>query len=531
MLYTKDKDDAVSSFNLIGAEDNILSTARPGEGDTAEFYTYTKDLRESTINIVGKDGISQKTYSYTDYGETTEQGENDFYNEICYGGDVYDKTTGLYYLNARYYSPENGSFLTQDTYRGSRSKTETLNLYGYCAGNPINYTDPSGHWAAALVIAGIGGAMGAYDAYNTAKERKYKGWKKKAYIAGCTVFGAVNPCKILKGIKVGYKVYKAARYSKKARAAYKASKAAKKAKAKPKSTVVMKKNAKAKLKSKPAARNSKGIKKLQKSAGGTIGCFTAGTKIHTKDGFKAIESIKVGDYVWSENPETHEKAVKKVKKIFVREKDSVVRLSINGEAIETTNEHPFYVQGHGWTNASELKVGDKVRLEDGTAGTVEKAKHVALDIPVTVYNFEVEDFHTYYVSEQKVLVHNTCAATEKNLSTNRKAEILRENRIRGAAYEKEKYAEFSKVHSHSAEQVTIRTASGTKIRVDAIGYDAEGKLVIQEFKSSQSAGFTKNQKKAFPELAKTGGIVVGREKGKFKGGDIIPPTKVKVIRP
>ena len=155
------------------------------------------------------------------------------------------------------------------------------------------------------------------------------------------------------------------------------------------------------------------------------------------------------------------------------------------------------MQGHGWTNASELKVGDKVRLEDGATGTVEKAKHVKLDIPVTVYNFEVEDFHTYYVSEQKVLVHNTCAMTEKNLSTNRKAEILRENRIRGAAYEKEKYAEFSKVHSHSAEQVTIRTASGTKIRVDAIGYDAEGKLVIQEFKSSQSAGFTKNQKRLF----------------------------------
>ena len=72
------------------------------------------------------------------------------------------------------------------------------------------------------------------------------------------------------------------------------------------------------------------------------------------------------------------------------------------------------MEEHGWTNASDLKVGDKVRLEDGTTGTVEKAKHVALDNPVTVYNFEVEDFHTYYVSEQKVLVHNTCAATAKN---------------------------------------------------------------------------------------------------------------------
>ena len=415
VLYTKDKDDAVSSFNLIGAEDNILSTARLGENETVDFYTYTKDLRESTINVVGKDGISQKTYSYTDYGETTEQGENDFYNEICYGGGVYDKTTGLYYLNARYYSPENGSFLTQDTYRGSRSKTETLNLYGYCAGNPINYTDPSGHWVVAAIGAGIGGAMGAYDGYKYAKKKGYKGWKKYAVIAGGAVLGAVNPFKVLKALKIGYKGYKAVKYTKKFRTAYKTTKTTRKAKAKPKVTVVMKKNTKSKLKSKPAQRNSKGIKKLQKSAGGTIGCFTAGTKIHTKDGFKDIETIKAGDYVWSENPETHEKALKKVKKIFVREKDSVVRLSINGEAIETTNEHPFYVEGHGWTNASDLKAGDKVRLEDGTAGIVEKAKHVALDAPVTVYNFEVEDFHTYYVSEQKVLVHNTCAATKKNV--------------------------------------------------------------------------------------------------------------------
>ena len=76
------------------------------------------------------------------------------------------------------------------------------------------------------------------------------------------------------------------------------------------------------------------------------------------------------------------------------------------------------MEGHGWTNASDLKVGDKVRQEDGTAGTVEKAKHAALDTSVTVYNFEVEDFHTYYVSEQKVLVHNTCAATKKNVQKN-----------------------------------------------------------------------------------------------------------------
>ena len=145
MLYTTDENSNMTSFNYIGAEDNILLTARPAEKGQADFYTYTKDIRESTVNIIGADGKSAITYEYDDYGETTALGSQSFYNEICYGAGVYDKTTGLYYLNARYYSPETGNFLTRDTYRGDRSRTATLNLYGYCAGNPINYTDPRGH--------------------------------------------------------------------------------------------------------------------------------------------------------------------------------------------------------------------------------------------------------------------------------------------------------------------------------------------------------------------------------------------------
>lgn len=35
-------------------------------------------------------------------------------------------------------------------------------------------------------------------------------------------------------------------------------------------------------------------------------------------------------------------------------------------------------------------------------------QHEILERPVTVYNFEVEDFHTYYVSNSAILVHNAC---------------------------------------------------------------------------------------------------------------------------
>ncbi len=40
---------------------------------------------------------------------------------------------------------------------------------------------------------------------------------------------------------------------------------------------------------------------------------------------------------------------------------------------------------------------------------LEKVQHEILESPVKVYNFEVEDFHTYFVGEEQVWVHNICA--------------------------------------------------------------------------------------------------------------------------
>ena len=173
ILYTTDENSDTTSFNLVGAEDNIILTARSSD-DGADFYSYTKDIRESTVNLVGKDGTAPVSYTYSDHGETDIHGDQDFYNEICYTAGVYDDTTGLYYLNARFYDPEDAVFMSQDTYRGDRSRTGTLNLYSYCAGNPISYTDPSGHafWGV------VGAALGAYDGYKYAKKKKLKGWKK-----------------------------------------------------------------------------------------------------------------------------------------------------------------------------------------------------------------------------------------------------------------------------------------------------------------------------------------------------------------
>ena len=65
---------------------------------------------------------------------------------------------------------------------------------------------------------------------------------------------------------------------------------------------------------------------------------------------------------------------------------------------------------------------------------------------------------------------------------------------------------FSQNCSDAVEQITIKTSSGVKTRVDAIGLDTNGNDVIQEYKSSLTAPLTNNQARAFQEIFENGGI-------------------------
>ena len=69
-------------------------------------------------------------------------------------------------------------------------------------------------------------------------------------------------------------------------------------------------------------------------------------------------------------------------------------------------EHPFWVVGYGFKPAKDLKAGDYVETADGEQLLITNVEKETLAEPVPVYNFEVEDWHTYYVSEEEVLVHN-----------------------------------------------------------------------------------------------------------------------------
>lgn len=151
---------------MIGTEGNILATER-FKGDDTQYYLYNKDIQGSTSILIKEDGSADATYQYTDYGETIIHGDDQAKNEVCYTGGIYDQSTGLYYLNARYY-------------------------------NPVNYVDPSGHFlvsTAVLVGVGVGGIVGAiagsYKGRLVAKRLGYKGKKRNLFIATYGIKGAV----------------------------------------------------------------------------------------------------------------------------------------------------------------------------------------------------------------------------------------------------------------------------------------------------------------------------------------------------
>ena len=76
-------------------------------------------------------------------------------NPIRYRGYYYDTETGLYYLNARYYSPEWRRFISPDAAEYIDPETPNgLNLYAYCNNDPVNYADPSGHSIIAAILLG-----------------------------------------------------------------------------------------------------------------------------------------------------------------------------------------------------------------------------------------------------------------------------------------------------------------------------------------------------------------------------------------
>ncbi|MBX9661669.1 MAG: hypothetical protein K2X00_24190 [Nitrospiraceae bacterium] len=130
----------------------------------------------------------------------------------------------------------------------------------------------------------------------------------------------------------------------------------------------------------------------------TRSCFTGETLVETDHGLRRIDSLKKGDRVLSRSEFDLDGPLeyKTILRTFIRV-SPILNLHVNGKIIRTTAEHLFWLKGHGWLAAAFLQPGDRVAgKRPGEWLTVEG---VADSGQVeTVYNVEVEDHHTYFVS-------------------------------------------------------------------------------------------------------------------------------------
>ena len=142
-IFNQDR-EVVTEEDSTGLTRLIRSTeliARSSDGESARtYYHYASDEMGSATHIIDEAGNVQNRYEYDAWGKI-EVKEEAVPNRFTYYGQQIDPITQQYYLRARFYNPIIGRFTQEDTYRG-----DGLNLYAYCANNPVFYVDPSGYY-------------------------------------------------------------------------------------------------------------------------------------------------------------------------------------------------------------------------------------------------------------------------------------------------------------------------------------------------------------------------------------------------
>ena len=133
--------DLYAEFDETGADVSryIWGYGLAGLGYQEKFYGVHRDEQLSTGWITGGAGSLENAYEYDAFGVLLGN-YGKVPGRLLYGGQQYDAEMEQYYLRARYYNPMIGRFMQEDTYRG-----DGLNLYAYCANNPVMYYDPSGN--------------------------------------------------------------------------------------------------------------------------------------------------------------------------------------------------------------------------------------------------------------------------------------------------------------------------------------------------------------------------------------------------
>jgi RHS repeat-associated protein len=412
--------------------DQLLARTSPG----GTIAWYLPDKLGSVRDIVSTTGTELDHIVYDSFGNIVTETNAASGDRFKYAGMQYDAAIDEYYDNARWYSAALGTFITIDP---TGFGAGTVNLYGYVSDDPTDATDPTGYSGSSSggppyeMIAGVTASIAHFappgwipdgagsNSLDTASNF-FNGWADKltgglskqfrdnfsfggvplshsidesstAFQAGSvvgaghsTILSFFTPCQagsVSKGLRLINGLQGAGQLG------------------------------------------SAGVNASQGNIGaaawdliGALGsligmsqsCFAAGTPILTPDGSRPIEELRPGDRVLSRHEDNPHGSVeiRAVESVF-QQLSPVLVLNAGSQTIRTTREHPFWVVDCGWKPAQFLEPGDVLLSHDGSG--VEVLSVSATSELAPMYNFAVEEYHTYFIGSLlwgfSIWVHNS----------------------------------------------------------------------------------------------------------------------------
>ena len=132
------------------------------DSEGEDKYFFVKDQLGSILQVVNSAGVALQEIQYDEFGIVLSNSRPAM-QPFGFAGGHYDWDTGLVRFGARDYDGEVGRWLERDPSGFGGGDT---NLYAYVNNDPINYVDPSGRSAVAIIRAAAAIAAG-YCAFRT----------------------------------------------------------------------------------------------------------------------------------------------------------------------------------------------------------------------------------------------------------------------------------------------------------------------------------------------------------------------------
>ncbi len=329
---------------------------------------------------------------YYPYGKILREYHNSEREKYLTTQHERDAETGLDYRGARFYDADLGRFLSLDPLAADFPDWSD---YNYVLGNPLRYIDRDGRSPDDIILKGKNGSSVTIktdlidtevdaSSYIGDLEGNYELEGDEYVELALDIVGTVDPSPITDGIAAVYYYNKGDGWNSAISGL----------------GVIPGLGDVAKL-----SRANKHKKTLTKLID-CLTCFSGSTLVLTEHGAKEIQDVEIGELVWAYNEETGDIALKEVTMTHNLIRDSLYHVYLSsGEIIEATPNHPFFVHGT-WFQVRDLQTGDTLKTYSSLDDWIVVDSLVLQLGQFTVYNFTVADYHTYYVGQGEVLVHN-----------------------------------------------------------------------------------------------------------------------------